>query len=97
MRVVMTDIHGREYIGSAHAVKGKQTTIRMNDNRRDIGVLSTIRVLGREEPTNAEKAHDELLFLLLTGQKNLRTSPFVRTIWFPIWKDMHEPPEVVNE
>ena len=93
----MTDIHGHEYTGSAQGAKGKQTTIRMNDNRRDIGVLSTVRVLGREELTNAEKAHDELLFLLLTGQKDLRTSPFVRTIWFPTWKDMHEPPDVVDE
>jgi regulator of nonsense transcripts 1 len=79
------------------AAKGKQTMIRMNDNRRDIGALSTVKVLGREELTNAEKAHDELLFLLLTCQKDLRTSPFIRDLWFPTWKDMHEPPDVVDE
>lgn len=93
----MTNVHGKEYTGSPEGAKGKRTTIRMNDNRRDIGALSTVKVLGREELTNAEKAHDELLFLLLTCQKDLRTSPFVRSLWFPTWKDMHEPPEVVDD
>jgi len=93
----MTDVHGREYTGNAQAAKGKQTTIRMNNSRRDIGALSTVKVLGREELTNAEKAHDELLFLLLTCKKDLRTSPFVRDLWFPTWKDVHEPPDVVDE
>jgi regulator of nonsense transcripts 1 len=93
----MTDVHGREYTGNAQAAKGRQTTIRMNDNRRDIGALSTVKVLGRQELTNPEKAHDEHLFLFLTGKKDLRTSPFVRSVWFPTWKDMHEPQEVVDE
>jgi len=93
----MTDVNGREYTGNARVAKGRQTTIKMNDNRRDIGALSTVKVLGRQELTNAEKAHDELLFLLLTCKKDLRTSPFVRSVWFPTWKDMHEPPDVVDE
>ena len=93
----MTDVNGREYTGNAQVAKGRQTTIRMNDNRRDIGTLSTVKVLGRQELTNAEKAHDELLFLLLTCKKDLRTSPFVRSVWFPTWKDMHAPPDVVDK
>ncbi|KIM34855.1 hypothetical protein M413DRAFT_434968 [Hebeloma cylindrosporum] len=96
-RVVMTDVHGREYTGNAQGARGKQTTIRLNDNRRGIGALSTVKVLGRQELTNPEKAHDELLFHILTNKKDLRTSPFVRSIWFPTWKDIHDLPEVVEE
>ncbi|CAA7262308.1 unnamed protein product [Cyclocybe aegerita] len=96
-RVIMTDEHGREYTGNAKGAKGKRTTIRMHDKSRNIGALSTVKVLGRQEPTNPEKARDELLFLLLTSRKDLRNSAFVRSLWFPSWKDMHEPPDTVDE
>ena len=89
----MTDINGREYTGNAQVAKGRQTTIRINDNRRDIGTLSMVKVLGRQELTNAEKARDELLFLLLTCKKDLHTSPFVRSVW---WMDATRIPLLVR-
>jgi len=88
----MTDINGREYTGNAQVAKGRQTTIRINDNRRDIGTLSMVKVLGRQELTNAEKARDELLFLL-TCKKDLHTSPFVRSVW---WMDATRIPLLVR-
>jgi len=93
----MTNTNGCEFTGTPQVAKGKQTTIRMNDKHRDIGTLSTVKVLGRQELTNAEKAQEELMFLLLTCKKDLRTSPFIRSVWFPTWKDIHAPPDIVDE
>jgi len=33
-----------------------------------------------------EKARDEFIYLILTGRKSLRRSPFIRRLWFPRWK-----------
>ncbi|KAF8994646.1 P-loop containing nucleoside triphosphate hydrolase protein [Cyathus striatus] len=43
----------------------------------------SVHVIGRQEPTNSERAQSELLLLLLRGEKDLRTSFFTRTLWFP--------------
>lgn len=52
------------------------------------GSLQSVKVIGRQELTNSEKARDELILLLLQGQKTLRNSPFIRSVWFPRWKQL---------
>ncbi|KAF8962214.1 P-loop containing nucleoside triphosphate hydrolase protein [Flammula alnicola] len=84
--LIMTRKDGYEYVGNAHGSKGKQTTIRMHGKNHNLGEIQSIRVVGRQELTNPEKAREEFLHLLLTGRKNLRDSPFIRTLWFPKWK-----------
>ena len=51
--------------------------------------LQSVKVIGREELTNSEKARDELILLLLQGRKSLRNSPFIRSIWFLRWKKLN--------
>ncbi|KAF8994651.1 P-loop containing nucleoside triphosphate hydrolase protein, partial [Cyathus striatus] len=84
--VIMTDEAGTEYIGRACHTKGKTTTIHPITKATLVGAPESVRVIGRQEPTNSERAQSELLLLLLRGEKDLRTSFFTRTLWFPKWK-----------
>jgi len=84
-RIVMTDTRGQEYLGNAQAAKGKKTIIKIQGNLGSCDIAS-IKVIGRHEPTNAERAWDELIHRLLIGQTDLRRSPFIRAVWFPKWK-----------
>ncbi|KAF8994638.1 P-loop containing nucleoside triphosphate hydrolase protein, partial [Cyathus striatus] len=85
-QVIVTNEAGKEYIGRAYYAKGKMTTIRPMAKTSFAGTAKSIRVVGREEPTNSEKAQSELLLLLLRGERDLRTSVFTRNLWFPKWK-----------
>ena len=84
----MTDSNGREYVGSAKGVKGKTTNIKCKEGKMTAS-LQSVKVIGREELTNSEKARDELILLLLQGRKSLRNSPFIRSIWFLRWKKLN--------
>lgn len=45
--------------------------------------MQTVRVVGRQDPTNSERARDEFLLHILQGKKTLRNSTFIRRLWFP--------------
>ncbi|KAF9558500.1 P-loop containing nucleoside triphosphate hydrolase protein [Agrocybe pediades] len=79
-------ISGNEYIGNAQAAKGKKTTIKVQGNMGK-SQLASVTVIGRQEPTNPERARDELIHRLLINQTDLRRSPFIRAVWFPKWKN----------
>ncbi|KAF8994635.1 P-loop containing nucleoside triphosphate hydrolase protein [Cyathus striatus] len=85
-KVIVTDEAGTKNVGHAYRTKGKTTTIRPMSKATFSGTAESVRVVGRQEPTNSERAQSELLLLLLRGEKDLRTSFFTRTLWFPKWK-----------
>jgi len=94
-QVVMIDASGNEFRGNAKSVKGRTTTINIL-GKRSPGELRQVKVLGRPDLTNSEKARDEFIFLVVAGRKDLRQSPFIRYLWFPSWKPIHIEPEVID-
>ena len=84
----MTRHDGQQYIGTPRHAKGRKTMISLPGAPRDVGGVTQVRVIGRQNLTNTEKARERLIHCLLTGLKNLRESPFIRLIWFPLWKKL---------
>ncbi len=96
-QVVITDESGKKYVGNATHVKGKKTTIKFENKKYPSkGGVQRIDVVGRQEATNSERARDEFIFLVMTGQKSLRRSPFIRSLWFPEWKNTHIQQTIVD-
>ncbi|KJA24837.1 hypothetical protein HYPSUDRAFT_200113 [Hypholoma sublateritium FD-334 SS-4] len=87
-QVIMTQQNGQQYIGTPHQAKGKKTMISMPGAPRNVGDITQVRVVGRQNLTNTEKAREKLIHCLLTGTKTLRESAFIRLIWFPLWKKL---------
>lgn len=87
-RVVMTNEDGREFFGRPGKAQGRATTIKF-DGARVSGTIESVRVVGRQELTNAERACNEFLLLALQGRCNPLDSQFVRTLWFPTLDDIH--------
>ncbi|KAF8064440.1 P-loop containing nucleoside triphosphate hydrolase protein [Lyophyllum atratum] len=83
--VIMTNESGHEFTGEARGAKGRTTNIRFTGQALS-GTLQKVRVVGRPELTNSEKAREELLLLLLQGKASLHR-PFIRKLWFPSRKD----------
>ncbi|GLB44387.1 putative nuclear-transcribed mRNA catabolic process, nonsense-mediated decay [Lyophyllum shimeji] len=79
--IVMTNDDGDEFVGEARGAKGRTTNIRFTGQALS-GTLQAVRVVGRPELTNPEKAREELLLLLLQGKASLH-APFIRKLWFP--------------
>ncbi|RDB17534.1 hypothetical protein Hypma_001245 [Hypsizygus marmoreus] len=65
--VIMTNEAGQEFFGRPGGARGKNTSITFTGKQLS-GPLQKVRVIGRPEPTNSEKARDELLLLVLQGQ-----------------------------
>ncbi|KAI5119293.1 hypothetical protein M0805_008208 [Coniferiporia weirii] len=83
-RVIFVDINGKEHAGRAKSMKGKQTYVQP---LRGISKhkIKGVRVVGREELTNAERARENFILHLLQGKCTLTNPafPFIRHIWFP--------------
>ena len=47
------------------------------------GEVNKVRVIGREESTNAESARELFVLRLLQGGVALDAAPYVRKLWFP--------------
>lgn len=82
----MTNESGVEFIGEARGSTGKTTNIRFKGKALS-GTLQSVRVVGRTELTNPEKARDEFILLILQGKATLRHSTFIRKLWFPSRRD----------
>jgi regulator of nonsense transcripts 1 len=87
----MTDVHGREFMGRAIHAEGKETTIRAQSATTS-GTFQRVRVVGREDLTNSERARNEFVLLVLRGERTLAESPFVRYIWFPSEDELQRSP-----
>jgi len=96
MKVVLRDGEGNEFVGDARHAKGKTTNIHLENRIPDS--FQSIRVIGRPDSTNAEKAADEMLLFLLQGKATLRESSFIRDLWFPVpWRGKSRDQEPANE
>ena len=86
MHVVMMNDVGKEFTGRAGRARGMTTNIHFK-GRQLAGKLSSVHLIGRQDLTNAERAHEEMLLLLLQGKASLRSSSFIRKLWFPAKAD----------
>ena len=81
--VIMTDTFGRECTGRADGANGRVTDIKFDRGQSLLGGLAAVRVVGKEELTNAERARDEFLLLTLRGELQVTDAKFIRFLWFP--------------
>jgi regulator of nonsense transcripts 1 len=77
----MTNKSGQEFIGRADGAKGRTTDIKFKGTALT-GELAMVRVVGKEELTNAEKARDEFILLALRGELQVTDARFLRLLWF---------------
>jgi regulator of nonsense transcripts 1 len=78
----MRDSNNRRFEGTASETKGKTTTILLQKGKGPSN-LRSVKVVGLQDATNSERTRDELLYLVLAGQKSLQESPFIQRVWFP--------------
>ncbi|KAF7358641.1 Nucleoside triphosphate hydrolase protein [Mycena sanguinolenta] len=79
--VIMRNTSGKEFTGRAEGVKGRITDIKFH-RAALTGELAAVRVVGKEELTNAEKARDEFILFALRGELQVTDALFVRLLWF---------------
>ena len=77
------EINGGKTKARAFESEGRRTDLQVYQGKLPSKVHS-VRVVGREEATNAEMACDEFLLLVLQGVAAVDESPFVRQLWFPV-------------
>ncbi|KAI0915361.1 hypothetical protein AcV5_003854 [Taiwanofungus camphoratus] len=80
--IILDTTHGDSIVGQAVGAEGKRTKVQIVRGHLH-GDVETVRVVGREELTNAEQAREEFLLLLLRGEASLDQSLFIRILWFP--------------
>lgn len=80
--IVFSNSDGTTSYGQAIKAEGKATTVQLVRGRIS-GTVESVRVIGREEPTNAERARDEFLLRLLRGEISLADSELIQLLWFP--------------
>ena len=86
----MHDTDGKTIVGQAVHTQGKSTHVVLKEGAFR-GGIERICVVGREEFTLAEKAHDEFLLHLLRGEKFLQDAPFIQRVWFTTSKNSSSP------
>ncbi|KAJ4468669.1 P-loop containing nucleoside triphosphate hydrolase protein [Lentinula edodes] len=78
---------GKVYQGEAVRAKGKTTEISFRQGISEASNISSVRIVGLEEPTPAEKARDTLLLRVLKDEDKLLDADFVRYLWFRTRED----------
>ena len=77
---------GKQMVGQAVRAEGKETGVKITQGgfRGGVAAIKSVRVVGREEQTNAERARDAFVLRALQGAfTSLAESPFVKMLWFP--------------
>ncbi len=77
------EINGGEASAQAISTKGKSTGLAFFKGKLPIKVHK-IRIIGREEATNAERSRDGYVLSVLQGLSFLNTSAFVQMLWFEL-------------
>ena len=77
----VVEINGGEVKARAVGIEGKRTALTVFKGTLR-GEIENVRVVGREEGTNAECSRDEFLLLLLQGIASLDHAKFATKIWF---------------
>ncbi|KAJ6468776.1 hypothetical protein C8R45DRAFT_434589 [Mycena sanguinolenta] len=93
--VIMTNAAGQEFIGRADGAKGRMTDIKFNGTALT-GELAAVRVVGKEELTNAEKARDEFILLALRTELQVTDARFLRLLWFSESEQREDAPHVTS-
>ncbi|KAI0737252.1 P-loop containing nucleoside triphosphate hydrolase protein [Daedaleopsis nitida] len=75
------EINGGEVKARAQSTKGKSTGLVVLHGKLPVAGATKVRVVGREEATNSERARDDFLLRVLQGEAVLHHSPFVRLLW----------------
>ncbi|KAI0628445.1 P-loop containing nucleoside triphosphate hydrolase protein [Trametes polyzona] len=70
-------------IARAIGAQGKKTALKVHRGWVAPEDITTVSVVGRQEPTTAELARDAFVVQLLLEQAQLDESKFVRLLWFP--------------
>ncbi|KAJ3927266.1 MAG: P-loop containing nucleoside triphosphate hydrolase protein [Lentinula lateritia] len=78
---------GKVYQGEAVRAKGKTTEIAFRQAISEASNISSVRIVGLEEPTPAEKARETLLLRVLKDEDKLLDADFVRYLWFRTRED----------
>jgi hypothetical protein len=86
--IVMNRADGSEIYGRAVRANGKTTRIRSPDGKSSLDEVQHVRVMGRQDPTAAERACKEFLLLLLRGERKLQDTNYIRLLWFPSKLDL---------
>ncbi|KAJ7767924.1 P-loop containing nucleoside triphosphate hydrolase protein, partial [Mycena maculata] len=79
--LIMTNTSGQEFPGRADGAQGRVTDIKFHSAALT-GELAAVRVIGKEELTNSEKARDEFILLALCGELKVTDARFIRLLWF---------------
>lgn len=86
--MVFTNERGVEFVGRAKHAHGKQTRITLQGHIS--GTIESVRIVGREELTQSERARDEFVLLVLREERNPRESSFIEYLWF-------SPPAIISK
>ncbi|KAI0712807.1 P-loop containing nucleoside triphosphate hydrolase protein [Cerioporus squamosus] len=81
------EINGGEAKAQAISTKGKSTGLAVFKGKLPMKV-EKVRIIGREEATNAERSRDDYVLSVLQGLSFLDTSPFVQMLWFELSKNV---------
>jgi len=84
----MTRADGSEIHGRAIQAEGKSTRIKDHSGNASFSDIQRISVIGRKDPTAAERACKEFVLLLLRGERKLREATYNRLVWFPSSADL---------
>ncbi|KAF8517303.1 P-loop containing nucleoside triphosphate hydrolase protein [Hysterangium stoloniferum] len=79
--VIITNSKGSKFGGKVTRAEGKTASITVGE-KRPIGGIEKIKVIGKEAPTNAENARNNFVLDVLTGESHLSSTPFIRILWF---------------
>ena len=76
-------IDGGKVKALATGMKGRETTLKVLKGKLPAAdKVKKVCVVGREDPTNAERARDAFVLHVLQSAEEMDESPFVRMLWF---------------
>lgn len=84
--IAITDKSGRRFYGRTSRTKGKDSEIEFLGSKTK--AVKSLNIIGRDDPTGAERALECILLKVLKGERQLSSSQFTRFIWFPARKDL---------
>ncbi|KAJ3839482.1 P-loop containing nucleoside triphosphate hydrolase protein [Lentinula raphanica] len=87
--VEITSNAGTVHHGKAVRASGKTAKIELRNRTGIADTISSVRVVGLDDPSPAEKDRGRLLLEVLQNQQNLLDAKFIRFLWFRTREDKH--------
>ncbi|KAJ3710028.1 P-loop containing nucleoside triphosphate hydrolase protein [Lentinula raphanica] len=85
--VEITSKTGTVHHGKAVRARGKTAEIALGSRKGAADTISSVRVIGLDDPSPAEKDRGRLLLEVLQNQQNLLDAKFIRFLWFRTRED----------